>query len=75
MQEISKEFISRAGVEYIKKQKNTEKSDIAIVERQIDGCVIRGTCPIDLEGHNWTEEFSVTVDLKGKIQAVNCALL
>jgi hypothetical protein len=75
MQEISKEFVSRAVVEYVKKQKNTENVDVAIVEKQIDGWVVRGTCPIDLEGHKWAEKFSATVDLKGKIQAVNYALL
>ena len=75
MQEISKEFVSCAVVEYVKKQKKTENVNVAIVEKQIDGWVVRGTCPIDLEGHKWAEKFSAALDLKGKIQAVNYALL
>jgi hypothetical protein len=37
--------------------------------------VVRGTCPIDLEGHPWAERFAVVVDLKGRIKTTDYALL
>jgi hypothetical protein len=36
---------------------------------------VRGTCPIDLEGHPWAEKFEVIVDQKGKIKSTDFALL
>ena len=75
MTQISKESASQIAVDFLKKQKNTEKIDVALVEEQSDGWVIRGTCPIDLEGHPWAEKFAVVIDLKGKIKTTDYALL
>jgi hypothetical protein len=75
MPQMSKEFASQIAVEYVKKQKNTEKIDVAVVEEQSDGWLIRGTCPIDLEGHPWVEKFKVVVDLRGKVKESNYGLL
>jgi hypothetical protein len=37
--------------------------------------MVRGTCPIDMEGHPWVEKFAVVVDWKGKIKDKNYGLL
>jgi hypothetical protein len=75
MPQVSKESASQIVVDFLKKQKNTDKIDVAMVEEQDGGWVVRGTCPIDMEGHQWAERFAVTVDLKGKITATDFALL
>jgi len=77
MTQMSKEFASQIAVNFLKKMKNTEKIDVAVIEQQRDGdgWIVRGTCPIDLEGHQWAEKFAVLVDLKGKIKTTDFALL
>lgn len=73
--QLSKEAASRIAVDFLKQQKNTDRIEVAIIEEQTDGWMIRGTCPIDLEGHPWAEKFAVVVDWKGKIKDVNYGLL
>jgi len=75
MPQMSKEAASEIVIDFLKKQKNTDKIDVAMVEEQSDGWMVRGTCPIDLEGHQWAERFAVVVDLKGKIKTTDFALL
>jgi hypothetical protein len=75
MPQVSKEAASVIVIDFLKKQKNTDKIDVADVEEQSDGWMVRGTCPIDLEGHPWAEKFVVVVDLKGKIKTTNFSLL
>ncbi len=75
MPQLSKEVASQIAVDYLRKQKNTEKIDVALIEEQNDGWMVRGTCPIDLEGHPWAEKFAVVVDWKGKIKTTDYALL
>ncbi len=75
MTQVSKESASQIAVDFLKKKKNTDKIDVAVIEEQSDGWIIRGTCPIDLEGHPWAEKFEVVVDLKGKIKTTDYALL
>ena len=75
MPQMSKESASKIVVEFLKIQKNTDKIDVAVVEEQNDGWMVRGTCPIDLEGHPWAEKFAIVVDLKGKIKTTDYALL
>ena len=75
MPQMSKEAASEIVVDFLKKQTNTDKIDVAMVEEQSDGWMVRGTCPIDLEGHHWAERFAVVVDLKGKIKTTDFALL
>ena len=75
MPQMSKEAASEIVVDFLKKQTNTDKIDVAMVEDQSDGWMVRGTCPIDLEGHHWAERFAVVVDLKGKIKTTDFALL
>jgi hypothetical protein len=75
MPQTSKESASQIAVEYVKQQKNTDRVDVAVVDEQDDGWMIRGTCPIDLEGHPWVEKFAVVVDWKGKIKDAHYGLL
>jgi len=75
MPQMSKESASQIAVEFLKQQKNTDRIDVAVIEEQDDGWVVRGTCPIDLEGHPWVEKFAVVVDWKGKIKESNYGLL
>jgi hypothetical protein len=75
MPQMSKESASKIVVEFLKIQKNTDKIDVAVIEEQNDGWMIRGTCPIDLEGHPWAEKFAIVVDWRGKIKTTNFALL
>jgi len=72
---MSKETASEIVVDFLKKRKNTDKIDVAMIEEQSDGFMVRGTCPIDLEGHQWAEKFAIVVDLKGKIKTIDYGLL
>ena len=75
MPQISKESASQLAVEFLKREKNTDNNNVAIVEEQEDGWIVRGTCPIDLEGHPWVEKFAIIVNWKGKIKDLNYGLL
>ena len=75
MPQMTKESASKIAVEFLKTQKNTDKIDVAVVEEQDDGWMVRGTCPINLEGHPWVEKFAVVVGWKGKIRDINYGLL
>jgi hypothetical protein len=75
MPQMSKEYASQIAVEFLKKQKSTDRIDVSVIEEQSDGWMVRGTCPIDLEGHPWVEKFAVVVDWKGKIKDINYGLL
>ncbi len=75
MPNVSKESASQVVVNYLKKEKNTDKVDVAMIEQQKDGYIVRGITPIDLEGHTWAERFTVHVDNKGKVKSTDYALL
>jgi hypothetical protein len=75
MPQISKETASQIAVAHLKRQKSTDKIDVVAAEAQGGDWIVRGTCPIDLQGHQWAEKFEVVVDPKGKIKATNYALL
>ena len=72
---ITVEVVQQIAMEFLKKRKNTNRAEISGVEKSRDIWVIRGTCPIDLEGHPWAEKFEVVVDTKGKIRSTTFALL
>jgi len=72
---LSKDGAQQIAVEFIKKRKTSEKIEVSTVEQMKDDWVIRGTCPIDLEGHPWAERFEVVIDAKGKIKTSDFALL
>jgi hypothetical protein len=73
--QVSKESAGQVVVEYIKKQKKADKVDVALIECKSDGYIVRGITPINLEGHNWAERFTVQVDNKGKVKSADYALI
>ena len=75
MTQVTKEVANQIAVKFLKRRKNTEKIDVSIIEEDGDEWIVRGTCPIDLEGHPWAERFEVVVDNKGKIKSSYFALL
>jgi hypothetical protein len=75
MQNISTESAQQIAVDYLKRRKSTEKIDISTVEQKNGVWIIRGTCPIDLEGHPWAEKFEIVIDDKGKIRSTDFSLL
>jgi hypothetical protein len=72
---ISEDAVKQVVVDSVKKRKNTEKIEVTIVERNREDWIVRGICPIDMEGHPWAEKFEVVVDPKGKVKSVDFALL
>jgi hypothetical protein len=72
---VSQEAASQIATDHVKKQKGTEQVDVASVEKGSDCWIVRGTCPIDLEGHGWAEKFAVSVDERGKVRTARYALL
>jgi hypothetical protein len=75
MQAVSEENAKRIAVDFLKKKKNTEKVNVSSVEQKDGVWIIYGMCPIDLEGHPWTEKFEVIVNRKGKIEYTYFSLL
>ena len=75
MSQVSKEKASQIAVAHVKKNKYTDKIDVAAVEESRHGWIVRGTCPIDVGGHPWAERFEVCIDQKGKVKSAEYALL
>ena len=75
MPQVTKESASQIASDYLKKEKNTQKIDIAMIEEKSDGYIIRGISPINLEGHQWAEKFEVVIDWNGKIKSTYYSLL
>jgi len=72
---VGREAAHQIAVDCVKKRKNTERIDVAAVEQKAEDWIIRGTCPIDMEGHPWAERFEVVIDTRGKIKSIYFALL
>jgi hypothetical protein len=72
---INKQAAEQIAVESLKKRKCTEKVEVSTVEQKNEIWIVRGTCPIDMEGHPWAEKFEVTVDTRGRVKSVDFALL
>lgn len=75
MQAVSEENAKQIAVDFLRKKKNTEKVNVSSVEQKDGVWIIYGMCPIDLEGHPWTERFEVIVNRKGKIKSTYFSLL
>ena len=75
MSQLSKESASQIVVEFLKKQKGTDKIDVALIEMQDNCWVVRGTSPIQFGEMQWPERFAVVIDLKGKIKSTDFGLL
>jgi hypothetical protein len=72
---VTVDSVQQIAVDFLKKRKSIERVEVSTVEQNKDIWVIRGTCPIDLEGHPWAEKFEVIVDTKGKVKSSYFALL
>ena len=72
---VTVEYAQQIAVEFLKTRKSIERVDVSTAEQNEDIWVIRGTYPIDLEGHPWAEKFEVIVDTKGKVRSSYFALL
>jgi transcriptional regulatory protein LevR len=72
---INKQAAEQIVVESLKKRKCIERVEVSTVEQKNEIWVVRGTCPIDMEGHPWAEKFEVTVDTRGRIKSIDLALL
>jgi hypothetical protein len=72
---ITKETAEQIAVELLKKRKCGERVEVSTVEHDNKTWIVRGTCPIDMEGHPWAEKFEVTLDTKGRVKSADFALL
>ena len=72
---ITKEAAEQIAVELLKRRKCTERVEVSTVEQNNEIWIIRGTCPIDMEGHPWAEKFEVTLDARGRVKSADFALL
>lgn len=75
MDAVSEEYAQKIAVDFLRTKKNKEKIDVSSVEQNDGVWIVRGTCPIDLEGHPWAEKFEVIVDQKGRIKSTDFSLL
>ncbi len=69
------EEAQRIAVDFIKKRKNPPVVEVSSIERKDGLWIVRGTCPIDLEGHPWREMFTIKLDRKGRIKSTDFSLL
>lgn len=72
---VTVENAQQIAVEFLKRRKSLERVEVSTVEQNKNIWVIRGTCPIDLEGHPWAEKFEVILDTKGRVKSSYFALL
>jgi hypothetical protein len=72
---VTVESAQQIAVEFLKRRKSLERVEVSTVDQNEDIWVIRGTCPIDLEGHPWAEKFEVILDTKGRVKSSYFALL
>ena len=63
------------AVEFVEKKKKVTGVNIVAKEHKNDVWIVKGTCPIDLGGHPWTESFEVVIDRKGRIKASSFKLI
>ena len=59
MPKVSKESATQIAAKHIKQQKNAVKVEVFAVEENSGNWIVQGTCPIDLQGHQWAEKFEV----------------
>ena len=75
MPELSKDNASQIAIEFLKKQKGTDKIDVIMIEMK-NGCwVVTGTTPIRFGEMVWPERFAVVVDSKGRVKSTEYGLL
>jgi hypothetical protein len=72
---VSTAVAQQIAVDFLRKRKNTQKVDVSTIEQKNEVWVVRGTCPIDLEGHPWAEKFEVVIDQRGRVKSTDFSLL
>lgn len=75
MKSVSREKAQQIAVDLIRKRKKMEDIGVSNVEQKGSVWIIQGTCPINLEGHPWTEKFEVIVNSEGKVESAYFSLL
>ena len=63
------------AVNFVKNKKNVMNVTVVITENKDGVWVVKGTCPIDLDGHPWRESFEVVVDQKGNVKTSSFQLM
>ncbi len=63
------------AVNFVKDKRNVMNVTVAVTENKDGVWVVRGTCPIDLDGHPWRESFEVVVDQKGNVKTSSFRLM
>lgn len=72
---VSQRDARQIAVDCVKRKRNQDKINVSYVEQKGNDWIVQGTCPLDLEGHPWTERFEVVVDRKGKVTSIDFMLL
>jgi len=72
---VTKEAAEQIAVELLRRRKCSDKVEVSTVEQKDEVWIVRGTCPIDMEGHPWAEKFEVTLDIRGRVKSADFALL
>ena len=72
---IEFEDAQEIAADFVREKKNVTEVYVTITEQKDGIWIVRGTCPINLEGHQWVEKFAVVLDVKGKIKTTDFALL
>jgi len=63
------------AISFVKDKRNVEDVRVVITEQKDGVWIIRGTCPINLCGHPWRENFKIKINQKGKITASSFKLM
>ena len=72
---MNSEDAQSIAVEFIKTRKKPSRVNVISTRKEDGVWIVKGTCPIDMDGHPWIEEFEVHVDLKGRIEASSFELV
>lgn len=72
---ITKEAAEQIATAFLRKTKSPERVQVSKIEFSNDVWIIRGICPISLEGHPWVEKFVVVLDNKGNVKTTSFGLL
>ena len=75
MKVVSQQAVQQIAVNCVKAKKDTDHIDVSMIEEKDDVWIVTGTCPINMEGHPWTERFEVVVDRSGKVRSTYFSLL
>ncbi|MGD8545550.1 MAG: hypothetical protein PVH12_05180 [Candidatus Bathyarchaeota archaeon] len=75
MRNVSKQDVKKIAVDFVRKKRKEERISVSYIEQKKDVWIVQGTCPIDLEGHPWTEKFEVVVDQRGNVTSNDFSLL